>query len=196
MYNQNIIINLMSKIIDHLYLGSYEDIKNKFYISIDAKLIINVTKECKYDIDIPQIKMEYADNPNVDILENVDSVLDTIHQHISKHETVFVHCYMGKSRSVTIILAYLITHQNFTLKEAFDHVRTIRNINPNIGFIRKLIAYEYDKKFIITLDYHDAVIEYITQLLDLDKDYVKRIYSENNMDADRTIDVIFKPKKN
>jgi hypothetical protein len=59
-----------------------------------------------------------------------------------------------------------------------------------------LISYEYYKKFIITLDYHDAVIEYITQLLDLDKDYVKRIYSENNMDADRTIDVIFKPKKN
>lgn len=182
----------MSKIIDHLYLGSYDDIKNKFHELIGSKLIINVTKECKYESEIEQIRLEYADNPNVDILENVDEICNKIHQHVSNSETVFVHCYMGKSRSATVILAYLITHQNFSLKEALDYVRSIRNICPNIGFIKKLISYEIKLKLVSTLDYNESAIIYISELLELDETFVRNTYYKNNFDIDQTIDAIFK----
>lgn len=183
----------MSKIIDYLYLGSYDDIKNKFYNEINAKLILNVTKECKYDSgDIKQIKLEYADNPNANILEGIETTLELIHQHISKSENVFVHCYMGKSRSVTIILAYLITYQNFTLKEAYDHVKSLRNICPNIGFMRKLMSYEIKIKSFSTLNYDDSAITYISELLELDETFVRNVYQSNERDVDKTIDAIFK----
>lgn len=182
----------MSKIIDHLYLGSYDDIKNKFHDNIEAKLIVNVTKECKYDSNVKQIVLEYADNPNADILKNIQNILDIIHQHVVNNENVFVHCYMGKSRSVTIILAYLITHQNYNLRDAYYHVKSIRKINPNIGFIRKLISYEVNLKSVSTLDQNESAICYITELLELDENFVRKMYESNNLDVDKTIDAIFK----
>lgn len=181
----------MSKIIDNLYLGSYQDIKTKFYNEINAKLIVNVTKECKYETLINQIKLEYADNPNVNILENIEDILNIIHKHILNKESVFVHCYMGKSRSVTIILAYLIKHQNFSLNCALKHVRSIRDICPNIGFLKQLISYEMKLKQISTINYDDESILYIASLLELDINFVKNKYNENNCDIDKTIDAIF-----
>lgn len=185
----------MSKIIDCLYLGSYDDIKNKFHESINAKLIVNVTKECKYESEIEQIRLEYADNPNENLLENVNEICNKIHQHVSNSETVFVHCYMGKSRSVTIILAYLITHQNFSLNDAYQHIKSIRKICPNIGFIKKLISYEINLKSVSTLDYNESAIIYIAELLELDEIFVRDVYHKKNFDVDKTIDAIFANNK-
>lgn len=185
----------MSKIIDHLYLGSYNDIENKFYKEIDTKLIVNVTKECEYESEIEQIMLKYADIPSTNILENIEKILDKIHQCVINEQTVFVHCYMGKSRSVTIILAYLITHQNFTLNEAYVHVKNVRNINPNLGFIKQLISYESKIKSASTLNYDKCAIIYISELLELDENFVEDIYYKNNFDPDDTIDAIFKLNK-
>jgi protein-tyrosine phosphatase len=187
-------VNKMSKILDNLYLGSYDDIKKNIHIAVESKLVINVSKECKYETEIEQLKLEYADNPNVNILENVNNICDKIHQHISNNETVFIHCWMGKSRSATLVLAYLITHQNFSLKEALDHVKSIRNINPNIGFMRQLIQYELQLKNKASITKNESDIEYISELLELDNTFVKNVYEKNNYNPDKTIDYLFQNK--
>lgn len=59
------------------------------------------------------------------------------------HEPVYVHCKAGKSRSVTAILAYLVTSERWTLKKAYRHVIKARpNMSPNIGFIAELMKME------------------------------------------------------
>ncbi|XP_068438880.1 dual specificity phosphatase 29-like [Clinocottus analis] len=57
---------------------------------------------------------------------------------------VFVHCAMGLSRSSTLVLAYLMIHENMTLVDAIKAVSANRNIAPNNGFLEQLR--ELDKK--------------------------------------------------
>lgn len=183
----------MSKIIEYLYLGSYSDIENNFYKLINTSLIINVAKECEYDVDnnIKIINLKFNDLPTENILHNIETIIDEIHNHITNKKTVFVHCYMGKSRSVSIIFAYLIKHQNFTLHKAYHYVKSIRNICPNIGFIKQLISYEIKLNNVSTLDFDECAVDYISNLLELDTEYVKKIYESQYKDIDNTIDAIF-----
>jgi predicted protein tyrosine phosphatase len=59
------------------------------------------------------------------------------------HEPTYVHCKAGKSRSITAILAYLVTSELWTLKRAYRHVIKARpNMSPNIGFISELMKIE------------------------------------------------------
>uniref|UniRef100_A0A3B3UPR7 Tyrosine specific protein phosphatases domain-containing protein n=1 Tax=Poecilia latipinna TaxID=48699 RepID=A0A3B3UPR7_9TELE len=51
---------------------------------------------------------------------------------------VFVHCAMGLSRSSTLVLAYLMIHENMTLVDAIKAVSANRNVSPNEGFLEQL----------------------------------------------------------
>ncbi|TNN82425.1 Dual specificity phosphatase DUPD1 [Liparis tanakae] len=57
---------------------------------------------------------------------------------------VFVHCAMGLSRSSTLVLAFLLIHEDMTLVDAIKAVSANRNISPNDGFLEQLR--ELDKK--------------------------------------------------
>lgn len=51
---------------------------------------------------------------------------------------MFVHCAMGLSRSSTLVLAYLMIHENMALVDAIRRVSANRNISPNNGFLEQL----------------------------------------------------------
>jgi atypical dual specificity phosphatase len=51
---------------------------------------------------------------------------------------------MGKSRSTTFVVAYLMKIKRLGLNYALDHVRKCRKIaSPNSNFIKQLKEYEY-----------------------------------------------------
>lgn len=51
---------------------------------------------------------------------------------------MLVHCVMGRSRSATLFLAYLMIGEGMTLADAAEHVKTRRRILPNWGFLKQL----------------------------------------------------------
>jgi protein-tyrosine phosphatase len=52
---------------------------------------------------------------------------------------ILVHCYAGISRSVTAVVAYLMTHLNFSTSEALQLVQSRRKgALPNLGFMVQL----------------------------------------------------------
>ena len=53
---------------------------------------------------------------------------------------VLVHCVMGRSRSASLVLAYLMMEQGLSVVAAIEHVRQRRCILPNHGFLRQLRA--------------------------------------------------------
>jgi protein-tyrosine phosphatase len=60
--------------------------------------------------------------------------------------TFFVHCKAGKSRSATVVIAYLVLHESMSLSEAYNYVRRIRpEVNPNLGFWSALQKLEREK---------------------------------------------------
>lgn len=53
----------------------------------------------------------------------------------------YVHCRAGKSRSVTVVLAYLIHSHRWALNKAYAYVLERRKgISPNIGFMSELLV--------------------------------------------------------
>uniref|UniRef100_A0A8C9YIW6 Dual specificity protein phosphatase n=1 Tax=Sander lucioperca TaxID=283035 RepID=A0A8C9YIW6_SANLU len=57
-----------------------------------------------------------------------------------KYPLFFVHCAVGVSRSASLVLAYLMIHQHYTLLEAINKVKEHRWIFPNKGFLKQLRA--------------------------------------------------------
>ena len=55
----------------------------------------------------------------------------------NKNKKILVHCFMGASRSVSIIINYLIKKYKYTLSDAINFIKQKRPfINPNNKFIR------------------------------------------------------------
>lgn len=49
---------------------------------------------------------------------------------------MLVHCSQGVSRSVTLVIAYLMWRNGQCFEEAFAAVKAARGVaNPNIGFV-------------------------------------------------------------
>ena len=91
----------LTKIIDNLYLGSYNDIIKEYFKDIGANVIINVAYECSYECknmfncndEIKYYYYPYHDRPQTMINEVFDEIADLIHKNIEQKKTVFIHCY-------------------------------------------------------------------------------------------------------
>ncbi|KAF5732247.1 hypothetical protein HS088_TW18G00938 [Tripterygium wilfordii] len=76
------------------------------------------------------------------IFEEASDFIDHVEQIDGR---VLVHCFEGKSRSATVVLAYLMLRKNFTLLEAWNRLKRLhRRAQPNDGFARILL--DLDKK--------------------------------------------------
>ena len=54
-----------------------------------------------------------------------------------------VHCIQGISRSVSLVISYLISKEGFSLKDAYALVKSKRALaRPNKGFLNQLINFE------------------------------------------------------
>jgi protein-tyrosine phosphatase len=71
------------------------------------------------------------------------SIIDTIHEFISKNIKCIVHCQMGVSRSVSIVMAYLMKYENKSYYDSLHYVKKCRKCaSPNPGFVKQLIEFE------------------------------------------------------
>ena len=55
-----------------------------------------------------------------------------------------VSCQMGVSRSASCVMAFLMVHRDMTAMEALTTMRRCRDVRPNDGFLRQLIALDTD----------------------------------------------------
>ena len=77
------------------------------------------------------------------VSENIECLffkcINYINEAKEKKGKVLIHCYKGVSRSVSVLISYLIFLNKWTYDEAFDFVQSKRAIaNPNIGFYLQL----------------------------------------------------------
>ncbi len=81
---------------------------------------------------------DYA--PTVDQL-NMGTAI--IHEALSSHKNVYVHCKHGHGRSPSLVAAYLIRYKGYNAEQALDCIKSKRaEIHPVQLQIDALIAYE------------------------------------------------------
>lgn len=183
---------------DKLYLGDLYNAKNRDLLDkLKIKCIINVAKECNYKHDgITIHKFDIDDIIYDTIYDKFDSVVSLIKSSIDNNENVLVHCYMGKSRSVSFILAYLMKHNNMNLHDAHQYVTSLRKINPNAKFMEELVQYEYDIYGKTSFSLNNFKIRYISRCFNLKQSFVSTIYRKHGGDLVKLMKFFSELKKN
>ena len=138
--NINALFGCCNHIIDNVYLGSSFNASNEDLLNdLKIKRIVNIS------YDIPNyhednIEYFYLKMKDDGIDEYTKKDLDDIIEFIKKNnDNVLIHCMMGRSRSATVILYYLIKTHNMSLESSIEYLISKRYVvNPSIKFIENL----------------------------------------------------------
>jgi atypical dual specificity phosphatase len=87
-----------------------------------------------------------SDSPSSNMTQHFVSTCVFIKKALDENPDapVLVHCYMGISRSCTIVCAYLILEYGMSLGDALDLIRKHRPIcSPNTGFMEQLRLWKH-----------------------------------------------------
>lgn len=186
-----------TKITNNIYLGSVANIKDESIQNINIDLILNFAEECVYESEIEQKHFNFLDNSEQNIINYFDYVSDIFSQYIHNNKIIFVHCFAGKSRSASFVIAYLVKKCNMTLQNAFEFVKEKRYIYPNISFIDQLMEYEMRIKKLqkSTFDYDNYVVNYTTEVCCIKKETVLEIYLLSNKNINDMLKKLNTPNK-
>ena len=138
-------------ITNKLFLGSIKDSfqkDNLKKLGITNILMVGYYLNEIYPNDFTYLNFEVDDN----IKEDIFKYFLTGIKFISKSQVCFVHCQWGKSRSSSLVIAYVMYNLKMKYQDAFWYVKRKRNIIfPNDGFEKQLENfdivlhnYEYD----------------------------------------------------
>lgn len=122
----------------YLYLGSRESTSSAFLKSHQMTHVLSIgCTPLSTDASIVYSHLSLSDNSMVPIDETCN-VASTIIES-AKSGKIVVHCNAARSRSPTVIAAYLMKHHRMTLKDALGLIVQARPaVRPNPGFFRQL----------------------------------------------------------
>ncbi|XP_063061648.1 dual specificity protein phosphatase 14-like [Engraulis encrasicolus] len=134
----------VSQITPTLYLSGVDTAQNRTAVAHRRiTLIVNATVEhtCPDYPGVECLQVPVPDQPHAPLLEHFDAVAERIHSNQSG--STLVHCSAGRSRSASLVMAYLMRFQGADLLQAYRWVLEARPfIRPNAGFWRQLLEYE------------------------------------------------------
>jgi len=157
-------------IIDNIYLGSsYNAADYKLLMELDIQTIINVTSEISnYHENSPNftyLNFPIYDNNKQSIKQYLNEAYVQIkhYQETKPGSNILVHCFLGASRSASILIYYMMHMKKgvgmtdldtsttgepyYTFDEALQYIRERRRIvNPTFRFTKDLISAIKDKK--------------------------------------------------
>ncbi|CAA7023411.1 unnamed protein product [Microthlaspi erraticum] len=141
-----------SMIQDNLFIGgslAARSVHTLQHLGITHVLCLCANEIGQSDTQYPDL-FEYqnfciTDDEDAEIETIFQEALDFINHGEETGGKILVHCFEGRSRSATVVLAYLMLRKNLTLLEAWGKLRKVhRRAQPNDGFAR--ILQNLDKK--------------------------------------------------
>ena len=131
----------MHEIEPRLYIGSATDA-----CSADSfDFIVNVTQDIPLYSKQPYIRVPVDDDPGYSpiLFSYLPDATKAIHDYLAMNKTVLVHCFAGRSRSATVIAAYLMSYRGLSKTEAIDFIRTKKpeTFFPYVNFDQALDAW-------------------------------------------------------
>lgn len=136
---------LSFQVLPDLYLGNFKDARDREQLARN-----NITHILSiHDTAAPILQeMTYlcipaADSPTQNLIQHFEKSIRFMHESRLKGEGCLVHCLAGVSRSVTLVVAYLMTVTSLGWDEALAAVKVARPCaSPNMGFQNQLQEFE------------------------------------------------------
>ncbi|KAF8025796.1 hypothetical protein BT93_F2581 [Corymbia citriodora subsp. variegata] len=135
----------MCQIEEGLFLGSYEDASNKDRLkSLNVTHILTVANLAPaFPNDFAYKLVEVMDSEDTHIRQHFEECISFIDEARRQGGGILVHCFMGISRSVTVVAAYLMKQRGMRLSQALELVKNKRpQAAPNSGFMVQLREFE------------------------------------------------------
>ncbi|KAJ9154369.1 hypothetical protein P3X46_027713 [Hevea brasiliensis] len=138
--------NIPCQIEQGLFLGSVGAANNKDILkskNITHILTVANTLAPAYQNDFIYKVIGVADKEDSNLRQYFDECFNFIDEAKRQGGGVLVHCFVGRSRSVTIVVAYLMKKHGMSVSQALEYVRNRRpQAAPNSGFISQLLDFE------------------------------------------------------
>ncbi|XP_013420509.1 dual specificity protein phosphatase 2 isoform X1 [Lingula anatina] len=138
------------EILPWLYLGSSVHASQKSKLrAAGITALLNVSNSCQnhFPESFLYKTIPVADDSFSEIGKWFQDAINFIDSVRSASGKVLVHCHAGVSRSATICIAYVMQFKKCSLDEAYNHVKTRRNvIAPNLNFMSQLE--EFNKQIV------------------------------------------------
>ncbi|KAM9761985.1 dual specificity protein phosphatase 22-B-like [Menidia menidia] len=137
--------NGINKILPDLYLGNVRDAQDRDLLAkhnITHILSIHDTAAPVLE-DMTYLCISAADHSKQNLIQFFRDSIMFIHESRLKGEGCLVHCVAGVSRSVTLVVAYIMTVTGRGWVQSLAAVRSARPCaGPNLGFLRQLEEFE------------------------------------------------------
>lgn len=140
----------------HSVVGNYATQDSDVLDILEIKTVISALSEEEYaDYELSKEKLPDIEWHRLVIDDDVEERISTyffdahkiIRDSVADGKNVMVHCAAGISRSATLVIAYLMIENGWTMREAYNYVKRKRTIiEPNIGFMKQLQGLEYKLK--------------------------------------------------
>uniref|UniRef100_A0A3P9J7A6 Phosphatidylglycerophosphatase and protein-tyrosine phosphatase 1 n=1 Tax=Oryzias latipes TaxID=8090 RepID=A0A3P9J7A6_ORYLA len=91
----------------------------------ETKLLCNSAQEWRA-VGVEQLRLSTVDLTGVPSLQHLHRGVEFVLQHRERGGCVYVHCKAGRSRSATLVAAYLIRLHCWTPEEACHKLRSVR----------------------------------------------------------------------
>jgi protein-tyrosine phosphatase len=116
-----------TEVVPNLWIGNYQDTAIPSFIK-GFDVIINCTKNLPFPLEelccpgVKQVRLSVEDNlqpAELDALYRyLDKVTQLIHANLMYGRRVLVHCFAGKQRSASVIVAYMMRYFRMNLENA------------------------------------------------------------------------------
>ena len=128
-----------NQIITNLFLGSSFNAYDIYFLNRKRiNVILNITDEISnfYETDsqFTYYRFPIRDNNSDEITSILNESYNVIEHHISRGDRILVHCYMGASRSASVVIHYIMKKYKIPYWKA---VRTIKIQRPVINLTEK-----------------------------------------------------------
>ena len=128
-------------VIDNIYIGNAYNASD-YYTLQNYKIthIVNISEEISnyFPDHFNYLQIDILDDKNASITPHLDDFINYV-DNVPSNENVFVHCFMGSSRSASLVLVYLIRKHNMTFTDAYNFLKQKRPIvNLNVEFAKQI----------------------------------------------------------
>jgi protein-tyrosine phosphatase/rhodanese-related sulfurtransferase len=131
---------------DSLFLGRADQAANpRVKSNLGITHIINVTRDQPnaFPDEIQYLRIEVDDDATADLLHEFPTLIHFIKSTLSQQGRLLVHCNLGRSRSSTVVIAYLMFCRKWSLRDAYTYLKDRRPIiHPNRNFVSQLSKFE------------------------------------------------------
>ncbi|MGL5264295.1 MAG: dual specificity protein phosphatase family protein [Candidatus Rhabdochlamydia sp.] len=139
------------EICPQLFLGNQESAQNFFFIqSRKITHIINSASKDFASYAFPGVQhydIPLSDELNASITPYLAASVNFIKKAQKEGGSVLSHCEQGLSRSVSIVIAYLISEEGMTYRSALNKIREVRpQAQPNPTFAKELNQFYLSNK--------------------------------------------------